>query len=1360
MSDLFSHPIVVTVLDAHGFKNTLVRKIKTQIVWSNDAPKNIKKALQDGDTITLKKFYKVDPFSLPDIPKLTNNYKKIGGDAFSFEEIDSIKLDEVDDIVDKEIVQLDKGFSEPVRITFSHPIIVQNDHYVFPDDNLELFKRKIQVTTGIPVYRQHLWYEYKEEVYSPCYELHKDNIIENINIWKLQNDKTYINEIPVNVNWYAKRNNIRVFNKERQTLISHIYKKHPNATWFVIDINDTINDRKQLSIHIEADIYVRELIYYSYIIKYWPSITSNVFNNFIKNEKQLRLEYPNMVIKSKYIKCVVDLETKLLKNNYLPSLTEIKNTIFLTTSRIDIINTHFSYGSSINLRNLFNEIITNNNLVFVTCNTDINGKQYNLVKKSTFGLNYKINTSASSMIIVVIIPDIGELFINIFADGKLHVNSVWREDKHITIEDVYTYVILHTNIIIKLINDMGENISMRKLILMNQNNIILSNVGVSFIINMNLSIFQFDELKNITNKYAEADILRVSSSDINLISFYLLKGMHRYDDTRFKVISNINNEYEVNTILNIKQKWESVYLRQKSCVIKNRTADILINVICLHIDEISAFVQYILQIVQMTNVDNKSMVIQRERSVSYLKEMDPILYDLKGIYKSKKMYSQICQKPNQPIAINKPSKNSVKYWNFTTNEPQYYECPNIKFPVIYFKTGVHPKNYCIPCCKKMELSDNSKHGNIFNTCINTHVFDDNSKNVTKSTYIVSYGKFLNDHRLSKLPESSLDQLFYQQHSINGKPMDIECLNSKGYYLYGIPQVIGKIQNVGFLSTLSFILEKNVYDIIDEIAIIITKSKNKWNLLLEGSINMHFKNMKIFVETMKSAFIGGDEQISFDLWNEVFIDIALIYWNIKVIQFVDNGTTLILSIPNGVNDVKEYFVKQNKYILVVKKNNIINPIFLVDIQKYKLTGDVDSKLFTVKDKIITSIGMMISRSIKTIEKNTPPTLSIVLDFIYSSDDKYSIECILINKKNTCYAVLLNDNNGLKNIYFPIEDSLHDHVIIKKSIDIYDHDSYNTERNCLMSFVTDYNVWATKMDYSKILISSWILLNNKIIGWKDQFEIYIYYITPISIAEAQKFKDIPIVKHLYSTTVINRIIEEWAPPVIDKKELAKNIYSHYLYQLFVLEFTSYINRVINVKMRNKVKNYIILYEKDNIKAVASLRELLKEFPDDYSVILNILSRYTVSKENTTIYEKLIGYKHTNFSYTAVINIITYSRFVFDDIETQHLFSMEEAELKENVEKIMLSIVEVRDEDPDIDTISNSFISCFSKNQNNNYCANNKLIIEKSKYDQFLLFLINDIQNPIKRRVLLNPIVKTSINDFKFKINPYENIYINTT
>lgn len=78
-------------------------------------------------------------------------------------------------------------------------------------------------------------------------------------------------------------------------------------------------------------------------------------------------------------------------------------------------------------------------------------------------------------------------------------------------------------------------------------------------------------------------------------------------------------------------------------------------------------------------------------------QTDPELYS-----NLKRPYSRVCQGKRKPIPMQRPDgENVTEYWNYTTQQPQYYKCSK-HFPYFYFITDLHKKNYCVPCCSQYQ----------------------------------------------------------------------------------------------------------------------------------------------------------------------------------------------------------------------------------------------------------------------------------------------------------------------------------------------------------------------------------------------------------------------------------------------------------------------------------------------------------------------------------------------------------------------------------------------------------------------------------------------------------------------------------
>ena len=1367
MSDLFDKPIVVGVVNSASFQpRTKNRIVDTYLIWANDAPKNIVKALETRNIKTLESYYKYNPFENLPPPKISTEFKSITGgdedDEFSLEELDAA-LDSCPETREKELNRhiVHSTFSSAKDLRHDRSVIVSKDVWVFPEDNLLNFKKKIQLLSGIPVYRQHLWYEQDGLVFSPCYELYIDKQRIQVNIWKLRTAKSFIFGMPVNTEWYANRSKIRVHNSEHSTLLNSIYEKAPGGEWFVTDLNDMMKaTRKQFAITIKTDVHMRELIYYSLIIRYWPMITNSVFQMFVANEPMLHNEYPELAFSDKNIKKHIELETSLISNNFLPSPSKYPMKSYIAASNVTTVGEQFSYGKSINLRNMFNNIVLTKTLPYVVCRTFISGRLYTLIKKIKGGRvpTQKQNPRIESIIIMLIIPDVAEVFLHVHSVGSYNVKAKWREDKYITIHDIHKYMISHVNPMLKMLNKMGENVMVRPLTLITPMNIEMVDASVIMIIRKKLSSFEFDNLKLNAQKFKIARIIHISSSDANSISFHLLKGMSNFDEGRFDVISNASNGYLYNTNVTVRQRWESIYIRQKSAVLTNRTADIYIHASGLKDSEYAVFIRYMLQLVHMS-ISSSLVVPSKDRAtktVSHLKESDPLLYDLKRVYRNKTMYSQICQKPNQPRLVSAPTKKSVKYWNFTTQEPAHYECPTSKYPVLYFKTGVHPVDYCIPCCKKAALTEGSKHEHIYSKCIKDHVYTSDSKNVIKSSYIVSYGKDIEEGRLSRLPESSLDQLFYQQYSSLGKSVDNECIPRQGYYIYGIAQTFGQLQNIGMVASLANALGLELIDFIEKTIGHIVKNKSQWGLIMSGRIYSYFKSAVDFSAAIKMAFITKTEQIEFDLWNDAFIDIARIFWGINIITFVDNGSDVIsISLPSNVKHIDEFLSPQYKHMIVITNYNSYLPIYLINMAQYKKDNTMAQTIFENTDKIITVIYEMIKSIIDTQDMAGPADLTRLLNFTDDNKD-YEVKTIFVNRKNICYAIMLQISN--EEIYVPVIDSLHEHLDIPQQSSRFVSTSYTTTLKTTTAFIAVYNEWAKKNKIALILITKWLLIKDSVIGFLDQTERNYYYIASITRKQATSAHDVPFIRLNYDPSIINEIIENNTPAATKPKEVAQSMYNHYVYQLFVLEFTSVINKARNIPMRQSIQKIIKSKIEHPISLIFDLKQLLHKNVDDYNLIISIFMRFTRTGTGESMYNSLIGYKAAKYTYNDIIGIIEQSCFMFDDIILPTLFDMEIKDLVTKLDEIMKDVVEISTTPVIVESFPVSFSSC-QKLNNIEHCANGKLRISKKNYLVFLDILALDIKNPIKRRQLMTPALITGINDFKFTTRPSENIFVST-
>ncbi len=1482
-------PFVVSVIDAASFTTTSRQRVyKTQLVWANDAPRAMLRALDSRDSAAIKKHYGVDLLAelgpprpatganahlmesataIAGRPSVAGGY--VGAPSSSWIERDGDGTDDreedtahetptqvggADDIFTAESLgeALNEAeskraidarrragirYAPPRQLTFSRSVNVVKDVIIGLDDNMATLKKKIQLASGIPTYRQHLWYEVDGRIISPCFSLYINESRVPVNIWDLKAGGQVVIGMPVSTDAYKARGVMRIRNTEFSTTLGGICGSDAGVSgagvsgagvsgagvggaWFVVDLNDFIGDREAAAATIKADIYVRELVYYSFVMRYWPCITANVFQTFAANEPILHDEYPELAFDTKMLERQFTMEASIISTNPWPSLKTWPINVYIEESDITSIGAHYNYGAAVNLRALFDSFKLSAETPNMFCRTALAGRMYQLTKKWRGGWapSHKQKIAADTLSIMIHAPSLGELFFIIDAAGLYHVRARWREDQRMTIDRVNAATIELGNRIIARINALGESVVTRPLSELTPSNIDTIDASVVMIIQQKFSVADYAALKANLNQFKQAGFVRITTTDANTTTFHMLRGMFAYDDARFDSISNTLNGYEFATSISVYQRWEAIYLRQKTSAIINRSADLYVRASGIKYGEVGPFIRYMLMLAQMpTNTTTNAAANapatttdaagRKPRAIAHLKESDPLLYDLKKLYKQRVQYSQICQKPNQPILVDKPSKKTTTFWNFTRGEPAYYECPSDKFPSLYFKTGVHPEHYCIPCCKKSDLSTGSKHEAIFTECMKTHKYMPPEKTAaTASTYVVSYTMDLEPGRLSYLPESSLDQLFYQQYSASGKPVDSECIAAMalGYYLYGIPQAAAGGIVAGLINTIAHALDKSPADFLNDTAAKLTApaNANLWPLIMDGRILNDYRTPADFITALSAPAISAATYN----FNEPFIWIARLYWGVNIIIFIDTGTRtraddaasgsgVHISIPAGIKHVDEVISSQHKHLIVVTTTMpatatipatpVYLPVYLVDLNEYKKTGAITQRLFDATDKAIDIVRKMMSA---IIGQHIAPGIDLerILSFVDGQDSRFKLVTALINRRNTCYAVMLRDTtiNALNRsggsepepeagvlIYCPIVASLHDHLDLPRTTTPFDRASYTT------TFAQTLPL----LDALGLKVAIWLLFDDHVqhsggsehepkagvlIGFQDTARQYNWYVAPMSREDAATAAAVETVRLMYDPVAVNAAIDT----IVELPKRPTNIlegvvaapqalYDHYKYKLFVLEFIAAMNAQSNTEVRKKISTIIRRDIKTPSIMLAGLREVLVESPADYDHILAVLSKFTAAtsceSSDNAQYGALIGNKRAMYDADTILGIIDQSRFSFDDIALAALQNAPSDQLSRELDAALKPLVDVADGLVSINAFPEPFTSCRARPAD--YCTRNRLRVSAADYALFRDQLARDIKNPLKSDKLMLLMTRATGNELSFVNRPDEHIYV---
>jgi tmRNA-binding protein len=948
----------------------------------------------------------------------------------------------------------------------------------------------------------------------------------------------------------------------------------------------------------------------------------------------------------------------------------------------------------------------------------------------------------------------------IFKNGNFTVKTEWREENHMDFTKIVTATSAKINPIIKQINNLGENVKYHKVTIpeLTKNNMNFTETAVSFYYDDDVTEAKFDVFKSILDDCREIGILSPKENLSLGVEYFFNKGMYLYDASRIEKTINVDNYYEFLSNAAVKQKWNTLFMRTRLFQIINVSSKIKINISGIRDDvEMDNFHMYLKAFLSIYQDNTKNMKIEsnkldfgKKNSLKSLRVQDPLLYDFKKIYKSNVIYAKICQKPHQPVILSdadydklpKDQKNkALKYWNYTTQKPVWYSCPNPKFPYIKFHVKQHPKDFCIPCCKKIEMGENVniKKQEIHNTCMDKHIYSGEKVNLTKgSHYIASYGKNIEPGRISRLPEHTLEPLFFDTYSINDG-IDQECVTTDGYYLYGVEQNAPALKNVGMLYIMSNVLNYGIVEFVNECGVRFKKENDSFRALLDGTAGLYFADINdVYNQMLELINPNTVSSISNIPWNQLIINIAYYYFGINTILFEDtNKESIDMVLPKGLKSYIEMFPESHKNIIVLHKQMYYYPIYLFNTEIFKRTGIIDTKIFINESGLMAIIKSIVKKSLESQDFSTIKfhiELNAVKEFCKFADK--TIDEYYINYSNMCYAVII------EGCYFPITPShypLEQDIVLK-----FDHYTGITRFDKLQNLIASFKKWNTYVSkkngldgifmYPTIDIEQWLEYKDNIIGFVSNN--INYYTAEMKVAAAKKHKDAPVQKLLYHPQTINKLIcsvkkgktkTEHNMKYNDK--LNKSLYNYYIYELLLLHFIKEFNSHRNTSFRNKIN--MIISKTNFSKNVTEVRELIDSIDDveDVHKIKNLINKFI-----TIHHDK-----------KQLLADISNTYFNFDKVALEVLRGKNIKDITAILTKIANKFVKISN--VNIVSFPNMITACDSK-ISTDYCSGDKLLITKKTLTELISIIASDAADPEKWKWIFNSaFIARSVDYFKF-------------
>ena len=1182
---------------------------------------------------------------------------------------------------------------------------------VYPQTTVVNLRYKIFIATGIQPHRQYLVLTNNCNILSLPYSIYSGQDMIETNLFSALQTTTeqQILNIPFDLNMVNSKQDITIeMNDTFLPLVSNtrVIRVIVCDLYTILDpANDALKDI------LTASIYQKELIYYGFILKFFPLLPLEGFEQIYINRSNVSYIFPNLSPEYGQLE-TIQKDEKYLLDNLFDSIPDTKKYIKKISQRqtyaITQIDAHVKIPT-INIRNLFDLFELNDIYVVSAIKLLINGKIYIAEKRYTLYTDHEDAINTDKMLVdSLIVMTNDNINITIYKDN-IYIKTSYNENDAVDFDeaskligDVIKYIINYINKL-GLIVILDGDIIDKKLITVN---IVNSNVIIYW--PESLSSSQFSEFKTFLGDYEDINFLTVLQSNTGIYSCVLHTGSQQLNPQKkynlLQQYPNIKNQYDYYTNNDFRQRWND--LTKKTLLFTQKASNTTITVTGFDKNSFESTYELLLSLMytfsKRLRKEKKIIKMDDEgtKTLKKLKGVDPELYDLKRHDPKYQVYSIKCQSDRQPTIykqnelqyLSKNIKNKlVKFWNFTEERPVYYHCPNKVYPHLSFRPQDHPLGYCLPCCKKLVPSETSRQSKIDAACYIKQILPHKDIDIIikkldkETTHLLTYGKDIPIGRLSKIPPIIENNLL---------------LTKTSYRLIGVNQTLPLFEDAGLVYSIIYCLGIS----LDEYARGITKiiNNNTLNLLDQGYTTMfdsadHLKEVIINMLVDKNRMtIGLDMSIL--NWVNIISELTYMAYGIHTIILTDYDNNLKLNITNTTKICLLTKNCEATYIILSAHDNGIYPIitsnFLQQGKQYP------NGMFQKDDTMVKAIIEMLEADNTKIQ-HVGMTLIDIIEFVDSNKD-YKIDHLLRGKKGLIYAAILSLDND--KIYWPCIYSEYLDSRYKVSTTFPNIKSF--KRNILYDCVDDFNSFITKKGKRSGVKSVGYIDPFAVIKYKDQYIGFkarfldnkfgtTFYHGPEKTSGRYNLNviDIP-----YDIMDVNNAISKQSHHEISPK-IGQYAYNNYIYTLFLTEFSYEIRKHKNVKIREQLQEILSIRSQVDRR---NIKEVLKKYEGDYKVIIRLLSLNHHSK---------------------VLSMIKHMIFDFDMLMLQKLKAMSISERKKSIESTMKPYIQFTKSTPNI---SNIIASCQTEAKLEQ-CDRNKLLMNQENFHKCCELLSNDLGIP---------------------------------
>jgi hypothetical protein len=1289
------------------------------------------------------------------------------------------------------------------------------DTHVFPEDKFSDLRNKIYLTCGIPPYRQHIFYVDKMRI-NGIYKLYAGGLYP-IDIRNVSASTDNILGLPIDKFIYDSRDEVRVESLDDFELIGGALL---DRNVYVVDLALFCNRIMTQLNELINDTYRVELLYYGFILKFWPILTQECFNDYIINERELEHKYPDLAPTRSMLLQRYTTEKDIIDYNYTnmnKALSSVES-IGITFAIVQMTAMVDSPRTSINIRNLFDKLRVTRCIPEIHAYVESNGKKYLLRKrhiKNASDIPFPSGALLKTGITIAISILKGDqesfharsslstieneqsryIFLNIQPNGRYYIKTIWNEEDELGFDTVLKILKKFTNPILGGINALGKYVFIegKQIPLLSKTNVYYHSLNTCIFWKKVMLENAFKIVKTLFEPYLRAGITAPRNvQQFDKYEFTFCKGM--YDFNR-ELISNIisashniilSNYYAHLSNNSIKQKWNQNY-EGRVVRMSHRTTDVRFEILGVREHEFTIFYRYIVLFIYRAQNDpkvisalNTSRNYKDVKRLRKLREQDPELYNVKK-YGSEKTYSVLCQKSRQPLIytadeIKEMSQADIKkltlYWNFTLNKPQYYGCPNRKNPHLTFITNIHPKQYCLPCCGKTSSHVDSKKARMSAICLSKHRY------ITGETFesgpnrhIKSYGKDIDHGRLSKIPTSAKELLF---NTLKDSKID--------YYIYGVNQHFPAVSNIGIIYAAAETLDLAPSALITNLIAGVKPRKDLiFSTILNGTLIEYFHSSDDFILTIKELFIENKmfshEFSRFTYWAEVFLELFYLVLDLCIFVLVDdNGTgeNIDIFIPDIIiSDIQNKsrmdaagikYDDKSTYLLMVKKINKYYPVFILDNDKYFKYAEIYKKKFTRGDNTIDLIYQMIHQfyASNALTINKKHNLLLLQEFAHTRG--YKIILKYVNKQNLCYAILLETKGGI--IYFPVDYSIYTSDGVPISFSAFGVDNeFTVGLNITIAYATINGI---VNEFNKYILENYKLTTDSEFTIYAQLQIGRIITcgtggTPAIAIEYNNLYFYLNYKDGISVEAAKAAFEGAKTRAIDYDP--RSINNAILNREAPAEDNSSLllgqSLYSNYKYQLLVLEFMEYLESERNKEIRT--EILKlitvtNFKKDMATFIRNMKTLLKEFPNDFILlqKQLSKYYYEHNNKTILLEDIENTIYEFDKLTLNRLRKLPTGEVKAQLIELCKKFTVEKDFDTSKIKFPNIYLPCATGN-NFNYCDNNKLILNTSLSD-YVDILASDIKDDLKVRYLMSGVfTDTTLSYLTFSQAPTETITI---